>query len=369
MFGGLKARRPSYTGMNDHRRAFLESLLTTPSPSGFEAPGQRVWFDYVSDFADEVRTDDYGNAVAVVEGNGPEIAFAGHADQIGLIVTGIDEDGFVRVDRIGGSDRTVTKGQHVEIHTDDGVVRGVVGQRAIHLRDVANDEFEDIAEQHVDIGAKSEDEAKELVDVGDPIVFSPTVEELHGTRLAGPGIDNRVGTWVAAEALRRAAERGTDATVYAVSTVQEEVGLRGAEMVGFDLAPDAIVAIDVTNAMDSPDVTGEERFADIDIELGGGPVVARGSANHPEIVSAVRETGREADIPVQLQAAGIRTGTDADAFYTARGGTPSLSLGLPNRYMHTPVEVIDTDDLEASADLLAEFAVRASDRDGFTVEL
>ncbi|WP_435154629.1 M20/M25/M40 family metallo-hydrolase [Haladaptatus sp. DFWS20] len=355
--------------MNEDRRAFLQTLLTTPSPSGFEVPGQRVWVEYVSEFADEVRTDEYGNAVAVVEGDGPEIAFAGHADQIGLIVAGIDDDGFVRVDKIGGSDRTVTKGQHVEIHTDDGIVTGVVGQRAIHLRDTADDEFEDIAEQHVDIGATSEDEANELVDVGDPIVFSPTIEDLHGSRLAGPGIDNRVGTWVAAEALRRAAERGTDATVYAVSTVQEEVGLQGAKMVGFDLDPDAIVAVDVTHAMDSPDVTSEERYGDIDIELGGGPVVARGSTNHPEVVSAVREAAREADIPVQLQAAGIRTGTDADAFFTARGGTPSLNLGLPNRYMHTPVEVIDTDDLEASTDLLAEFAVRASDRDGFSVDL
>lgn len=355
--------------MNEDRRAFLQTLLTTPSPSGFEVPGQRVWVEYVSEFADEVRTDEYGNAVAVVEGDGPEIAFAGHADQIGLIVAGIDDDGFVRVDKIGGSDRTVTKGQHVEIYTGDGTVSGVVGQRAIHLRDTADDEFEDIVEQHVDIGATSQDEATELVDVGDPIVFSPTIENLHGTRLAGPGIDNRVGTWVAAEALRRAAERGIDATVYAVSTVQEEIGLQGAKMVGFDLDPDAIVAVDVTHAMDSPDVTSEERFNDIDIELGGGPVVARGSTNHPEVVSAVREAAREADIPVQLQAAGIRTGTDADAFFTARGGTPSLNLGLPNRYMHTPVEVIDTGDLEASADLLAEFAVRASDRDGFSVDL
>ncbi|WP_458205399.1 M20/M25/M40 family metallo-hydrolase [Haladaptatus sp. NG-SE-30] len=355
--------------MNETQREFLETLLTTPSPSGFEVAGQRAWVEYVSQFADEVRTDEYGNAVAVVEGDGPELAFAGHADQIGFIVAGIDDDGFVRVDRIGGSDRTVSKGQHVEIHTDDDIVRGVIGQRAIHLRDTDDDEFEDIVEQHVDIGAKDESEAQELVDVGDPITFSPTIENLHGTRLAGPGIDNRVGTWVAAEGLRRATERDVDTTVYAVSTVQEEVGLQGAKMVGFDLAPDAIVAIDVTHAMDSPDVSKEERFKDIDIDLGGGPVVARGSANHPEVVAAVRDAAREADIPVQLQAAGIRTGTDADAFFTARGGIPSLNVGLPNRYMHTPVEVIDTDDLDATADLLAEFAVRSSGRDGFAVDL
>lgn len=355
--------------MDEKRRTFLETLLTTPSPSGFEVPGQRVWVEYVSEFADEVRTDEYGNAVAVVEGDGPELAFAGHADQIGFIVAGIDDDGFIRIDRIGGTDRTVTKGQHVVIHADDGTVNGVVGQRAIHLRDTEDDEFDDIVEQHVDIGVESEEEAAELVDVGDPITYTPTVEDLRGARLAGPGIDNRVGTWVAAEALRRAAERDVDATVYAVSTVQEELGLQGAKMVGFDLDPDAIVAIDVTHAMDSPDVGGEKRFSDLTIDLGGGPVVARGSANHPEVVAAVREAADEAEIPVQLQAAGIYTGTDADAFFTARGGTPSLNLGLPNRYMHTPVEVIDTDDLDAAADLLAEFAVRASDRDGFEVDI
>ena len=355
--------------MDEPQRAFLDDLLTTPSPSGFETAGQRVWVDYVDEFANEVRTDDYGNAVAVVEGDGPELAFAGHADEIGLIVSGIDDDGFLRVGRIGGSDRTVTRGQHVEVHTDDGVVPGVVGQTAIHLRDDDDDDVEDIDKQHVDVGATSEADARDLVSVGDPVTITQTLDDLHGTRVAARGTDNRVGTWTAAEALRRAAERDVDATVYAVSTVQEEVGLKGAKMVGFDLDPDAIVAVDVTHALDSPDVSHEEEYMDLDVELGGGPVVARGSANHPNVVSEVRAAADEADIPVQLQAAGIRTGTDADAFYTERGGIPSLNLGLPNRYMHTPAEVVDTDDLDAAADLLAAFADRASGRDGFGVDL
>ncbi|WP_327052344.1 M20/M25/M40 family metallo-hydrolase [Halomicrococcus gelatinilyticus] len=355
--------------MDERQRAFLDELLTTPSPSGFETAGQRVWVDYVDEFADEVRTDDYGNAVAVVEGDGPELAFAGHADEIGLIVSGIDDDGFLRVGRIGGSDRTVTKGQHVEIHADDGVVPGVVGQTAIHLRDDDDDDPEAIDKQHVDVGATSEEDASELVDVGDAVTVTQTLDDLAGTRVAARGMDNRVGTWTAAEALRRAAERDVDATVYAVSTVQEEVGLKGAKMVGFDLDPDAVVAIDVTHAMDSPDVSHDEEYMDLDVDLGGGPVVARGSANHPNVVSAVRAAADEADVPIQLQAAGIRTGTDADAFYTERGGIPSLNLGLPNRYMHTPAEVVDTDDLDAAADLLAAFAERASGRDGFGVDL
>jgi len=177
-----------------------------------------------------------------------------------------------------------------------------------------------------------------------------------------------VGIWVAAEAARRAAEADAGATVYAVSTVQEELGKRGAEMVGFDLPVDAALAVDVTHAVDSPDL-GDQKDQHGEGDLGAGPVVARGSANHPEVVRAVREAARERDLPVQLQAAGRATGTDADAFYTSQGGIPSLNVGLPNRYMHTPVEVVDTDDLDAAADLLAAFAEDAAGRDGFAVDV
>ncbi|WP_435174938.1 M20/M25/M40 family metallo-hydrolase [Halorussus sp. AFM4] len=354
--------------MNQSNREFLEGLLTTPSPSGFEADVQRVWVDYVSEFADEVRTDEYGNAVAVIEGGDPAVAFAGHADEIGLMVNGVDEDGFVRLSRVGGADRTVTKGQHVEIHTDDGAIPGVVGQTAIHLRDTEDDEVEDVAEQHVDIGVESEAEARELVDVGDPITFDTPVRELQGTRMAARGMDNRVGIWVAAEAARRAAEADVEATVYAVSTVQEELGKQGAKMVGFDLPVDAAVAVDVTHAVDSPDLA-DEKDQHGEVELGGGPVIARGSSNHPEVVRTARRAAANEDLPVQLQASGRSTGTDADAFYTSQGGIPSLNVGLPNRYMHTPVEVIDTDDLDAAADLLAAFAAESAGRDGFAVDI
>jgi endoglucanase len=353
--------------MDEQRRAFLEELLRTPSPSGFETAGQRVWVDYVRAFADEVRTDDYGNAVAVHEGSGdgPELAFAGHSDQIGFIVRRITEEGFLRIGPIGGADRTVSKGQHVTVHAE--VPRqGVVGQTAIHLRDVGEEEYDDIAEQYVDIGAESREEAADLVDVGDPVTVSGTVEQLHGTRVAASGMDNRVGTWSAAEGLRRAVKADVDATVYAVSTVQEEVGLQGAKMVGFDLAPDAAVAVDVTHATDHPELEEAKRGA---VELGAGPVVTRGSANHPRLVDLARDAAEAGDIDHQLQAAGVRTGTDADAFYTSRGGIPSLNLGLPNRYMHTPVEVIDTDDLDAAATLLGEMARAAGDHDDFAVEL
>ncbi len=343
----------------------MEDLLDTATPSGFETAGQRRWVEYVEEYADEVRTDDYGNAVAVLSGGEPAVALAGHGDEIGFMVRDIEDSGAVRLTAIGGSDRTVSKGQHVRVHTSDGPVPGVVGQTAIHLRDREDDSVDDITEQHVDIGADDADEAGELVERGDPITFDQTVTELANGRVAARGLDNRVGTWAAAEGLRRAAEAGAEATVYAVSTVQEELGLQGAKMVGFDLAPDAVIATDVTHATDAPGTPTDRQTG---IELGAGPVVARGSANHPRVVEAVRGVADDADIEVQLQAAGSRTGTDADAFYTSRGGIPSLNLGVPNRYMHTPVEVLDLEDLDAAADLLGGFAASAHEFE-FAVEV
>ncbi|WP_226481532.1 M20/M25/M40 family metallo-hydrolase [Natrinema amylolyticum] len=351
--------------MDRQRRQFLDDLLETATPSGFETVGQRLWIDYVSEFADEVRTDAYGNAVAVLEGGDSSLALTGHGDEIGFMVRDIEENGAIRITPIGGSDRTVSKGQHVRIHTTDGTVPGVVGQTAIHLRDREDDSIDDIDDQYVDIGTEDADETAELVDRGDPVTFDQTVSELENDRIAARGLDNRIGIWAAAEALRRAAQRDLDTTVYAVSTVQEEVGLQGAKMVGFDLAPDAVVAIDVTHATDASGTPSSRKTG---VELGEGPVVVRGSANHPELVRTAREVSADADIDIQLQASGNRTGTDADAFYTSRGGIPSLNVGVPNRYMHTPVEVVDLADLDAAADLLCEFAAVADEHE-FSVDV
>lgn len=343
--------------MNDSQREFLDELLRTASPSGFERDGQQVWMEYVETFAEEVRMDAYGNAVAVHHGDDTdaEIAFAGHADEIGLMVRAITDDGFLKLTSVGGTDKTVTRGQHVTVHGETPV-SGVIGQTAIHIR--SDDAVDDIEEQHVDIGADSRAAAAELVEVGDPITVSGEIASLHGTRLSARGMDNRIGVWAAAEGLRRAIERDADATVYAVATVQEELGLKGAQMVGFDLSPDAFVVVDVTHATDAPDVPEETKD---DIDLGDGPVIVRGSANHPRLVEHVRDIAETEEIDVQLQAAGSATGTDADAFYTARGGVPSLNVGLPNRYMHTPVELIDTEDLDAIAALLGAVGAQTDD--------
>jgi endoglucanase len=283
-----------------------------------------------------------------------------------MMVRAITDDGFLKLSRIGGSDRTVTRGQHVTVHTDDGPVDGVIGQVAIHLRKSDEETYDEIAEQHVDIGVKEGDDARDLVDIGDPVTLNTEITELADGRLAARGMDNRVGIWTAAEAFRRAVEADPDATVYAVSTVQEELGLRGAQMVGFELHPDAVVAVDVTHATDHPD---SPSVRGSDVELGGGPVVARGSANHPALVDAVRTVATDSEIDLQLAAAGSRTGTDADAFYTTRGGIPSLNLGIPNRYMHTPVEVIDRTDLDSTAAVLAETVRRLEEFSPFGIDL
>jgi len=367
VFRGVHTDPSMSQRMDEKRREFLDALLDTASPSGYETPAQRVWVEYVEQFADEVHTDAYGNAVATYHGgDGPEFAFTGHADEIGYTVAKVNDDGYLHIAPIGGSDKSVSKGRHVVVHTDDGPVNGVIGQTAIHLRDPQENEYDDITEMTVDVGADDEDEARDLVSVGDPITVAESVHDLAGHKVAARGLDNRVGVWVAAEALRRASERGVDSTVHAVSTVQEEVGVQGAKMVGYDLHPDAAVAVDVTHASDSPEFPGN---AHNEISLSDGPVVSRGSANHPNLVAATRDAADAEEIDVQLQAAGIRTGTDADAFYTSRGGIPSLNIGLPNRYMHTPAEVVDLRDLDAAADLLAALADREAGRDGFAVDL
>lgn len=357
MAANLFTRSSFCDGMDDPSRQFLEELLETATPSGFETSGQRRWVDYVDEFADEVRVDAYGNTVAVLHGGEMTVGLAGHGDEIGFMVRDIEESGAVRMTSIGGADRTVSRGQHVTIHTSNGPVNGVVGQAAIHLRDREDETLEDIRKQHIDIGAEDGDEAAELVERGDPITIEQTVSTLTNGRIAARGLDNRIGIWAAAEGLRRAAEADPEATVCAISTVQEEIGKQGARMVGFDLTLDVVIAVDVTHATDVP---GTPSGRETGIELGEGPVISRGSANHPTVVEAIREVAASEGIDVQLQAAASQTGTDADVFYTSRGGVPSLNLGVPNRYMHTPVEVLDLDDLDAAADLLGGFAADAT---------
>lgn len=352
--------------MIEPQREFLDELLATPGPAGHEARVQRVFADYLEPYADEVRIDAFGNAVAVAHGanDGPAVALAAHADEIGYIVNSIDESGYLHLDAIGTPGPAVSAARHVVIHAADGPVPGVIGAKPIHLRGDADGPPEATSELHVEVGAADREEATELVQVGDPVTVARQLSELAGDRLAAPGMDNRAGVWSVAEAFRRAVETGTDATVYAVSTIQEEISKAGARIVGTDLQPDALVVVDVTFATDSPDVESHRHG---DIDLGGGPAIGRGSANHPAVVDALRAAARDGDLPVQLDALGSRTGTDADVFFDRAAGIPSTLVSVPSRYMHTPVEVIDRHDLDVTADLLATFAVDSPARTPFVV--
>jgi putative aminopeptidase FrvX len=354
--------------INESSYVFLKELLETPSPSGFERGGQRVWSDFVAPHADAVESDPYGNVFATLNPEGsPRVLLAGHGDELGLMVTHINDEGFLFFKGIGGVDRGLLRGQRVVVAGRSGPVRGVVGHLAIHMQEP--DDRKKTPEFHelfIDVGASGRDEAARLVRVGDPVTIEGGVWRLAGDRIAARGCDNRIGTWAAAEALRllRGAGRACTAQVVAVSTVQEENGLYGATMVGYRLRPMVALVVDVTHATDIPACSKPKHG---DIKMGSGPVISLGSSNHPVVCERLLAVAERKKIPCQVEANPRSTGTDADAIFLQRGGIPTVSLGLPNRYMHSPVEVIDLRDLEAMARLLAAFCESLERDEAFRV--
>lgn len=357
-------------GLRADSYGFLRALLETPSPSGFERRGQQVWCERVAAFAAQVESDAYGNAFATFHpGGAPRILLGGHGDELGLMVAYISDEGFIHVRGIGGVDRGLLRGQRVVVHGRSGPVPGVVGSLAIHMQEP--DDRKKVPEWHeifLDIGAASREEAEKLVRVGDAVTVGGGPCELAGSRLAARGCDNRIGTWAVAEALRILKEEGRscEAEVVAVSTIQEENGLYGASMAAYRLRPDVALVVDVTHATDIPACSKPKHG---DIRLGKGPVISFGSANHPAVCEKLLEVAAAEGIPVQLEANPRSTGTDADAMFLQRGGIPTATIGLPNRYMHSPVEVIDLGDLAALARLLAAFCFAVKPGEAFRVEI
>lgn len=349
---------------------FLKKLIDTPSPSGFETPGQKVWLDYVKSFADETFSDSYGNAVAILNPKGsPKIMVSGHADEIGLMVNYIDAEGFIYFQRIGGVDHTLLRAKRVNIHTEKGLVRGVIGATAIHLIDPKDrDKSPKLHELYIDIGARTKKEAERVVQVGDPITFEEGFEVLRGDLAVAKAFDNKIGTFSAAEVLRlvHKKRKNLKACVYAVSTVQEELGGFGARMIANQLKPDAAIAIDVTHATDSPSISKQKAG---EVKLSKGPVITFGSANHPVIAKRLLETAKAAKIAIQKEANSNRTGTDADSIFSQASGIPTVTIGLPNRYMHTSVEMISLVDLEKLSELLAAFCLSAKKEERFRVKI
>jgi putative aminopeptidase FrvX len=336
----------------------LRSLLTATGPSGYETAPAAVWREAASAFA-EVQVDVMGSSIARVPGTGggPTLAIVGHIDEIGLVVTHIDDNGFLYFIGVGGWDAQILVGQRVEVTTRDGVVPGVIGKKPIHLlKDDDRKKVAEIKELHIDIGARDADDARGLVRIGDVAVIAGEPVELPNGRAASRSMDNRLGCYVAYEAARLVAEAGgAPGDVVAVAAVQEEITFGGSRTTAYSLEPDLAVVVDVTHATDAPGIEVKELGKH---EFGSGPVVERGSILNPAIFELLHATAEEGGIPFTVAASAGRTGTDADAVHFSRAGVPCGLIGLPLRYMHSPVEMVQLDDIANAARLLAAFAQR-----------
>lgn len=349
---------------------FLRKLVNTPSPSGYESRGQRVWLDYVKEYADETFSDHYGNCVAVLnKGGSPRLMLAAHADEIALVVNYVDDEGFIYVRKVGGVDAAITKAQRVIIHTRNGPVKGVVGNVAPHLsKDEKDKKVPEISDLFIDIGTSSKKETLKLVQIGDPITLTDEFDILRGNIVVARAFDNRIGTFAVAETLRllKSERHKLSAEVCAVSNIMEEVGLFGARQIAYSLKPDVAIVVDVTHATDYPTVSKAKHG---EIKIGKGPAITRGGPNHPEVVARLEEVAKQKKIPLQYEAVSATSGTDTDVIFWTRGGIPSALVSLPNRYMHSPVELVSLDDLEQIPQLLSAFALSLKKGEEFKVKI
>ncbi|MSR36732.1 MAG: M42 family peptidase [Gemmatimonadetes bacterium] len=339
---------------------FLERLLDAAGPSGFEVRPARVWRQEAEGFADRVSVDVSGNSVAEINPDGaPRVMLAGHVDEIGLQITHIDEKGFVFVDEIGGWDAQVVVGQRVTILGKEREVVGVIGKKPIHLiLPEDRSKAAKVKELWVDVGARSREEVVALgLRVGDPMVIATRMVRLAGDRIASRAIDNRIGAYVVLEALRKLARERPLAAVAAVATAQEEIGYSGggARTSAYTLDPQVAIVVDVTFSTDVPDIEKKELG---EHAIGGGPVLSRGSAAHPVVFDRLVEAAEAEGIPYSIQAQPKATRTDADAIFLSRSGVPTGLISIPNRYMHSPNELVALSDVQHAIDLIAAFVRR-----------
>jgi endoglucanase len=344
--------------------AFLKALLDTPSPSGYEQRIQKVVREYASSFADDIATDVHGNGmVRRNPGAKLRVMFAGHCDQIGFCVQYIDADGFVYVNPIGGWDPQVVIGQRMTVWTTSGPLFGIIARKPIHLlTDEERKQVVKLKDLWIDIGCRSKEEASALVRVGDPVTVQLGMTTMPNEFASSPAMDDKTGCWVAMEAVRRIKRDSLHCEVIGVSTVQEEIGLRGAATAAYSVNPHVGIAIDVTHATDCPTIDKKQEG---DVALGKGPVIYRGPNMNPIVVERLFEAAQYAEIPTQAAASGRATPTDANTIQTSRGGVAAGLVSIPNRYMHSPTEMVCLDDLDRTADLLAAFVMRLSGDESF----
>ena len=332
---------------------FLKAIQETPSPSGFEQPVQRIVRRRMKPFADSIETDVHGNVIVALNPKGsPRVMLAGHCDQIGMMVNYIDDNGYIFFLPIGGIDPTVVPGSRVVVHAKNGPIEGVIGRKPIHvLKPEERGQKIELREMWVDIGAKNKKDVEQVIGVGDPITFRLEMVPLANDMATSPAFDNKCGTFVVMEALRLCAPRKIKCALFSVSTVQEEIGLRGAKTACYGLDPQVGVAVDVTHATDYPDI---DKRVNGDLKVGAGPVVSIGANVNTPLGDLIIKTATSHRIPHQLEAAPAATGTDANSMQLSRAGVATALVSIPNRYMHTPVEIVSLKDLESTAALLAE---------------
>ena len=356
--------------MREESLSFLKQLLNTPTPSGFESKGQKVWCDYVREFADEVRTDAYGNAIAVLNPEGEiKVMLDGHIDEIGLMVKYIDDKGYVYVQSIGGVNPAHVQGKRLNFHTPNGIVRGVIGATAPHLLDKTGEQKSPKMHQiFVDVGATDKEEAEKMLTIGTPATFGDEFEMLNDNVIVARALDDRIGTWIAAETMRCVKEKAQELNValYLSSSIQEETGCNGARMTVAQVKPDVAIAMDVTHATDTPGIDNKLHG---EIKMGKGPTVSIGREHHPVVVNKLRKIAEANDINYQVETFSKSGGTNAIPMWTYNGGTPTALISLPNRYMHSTVEMCDLRDLQATVDWLTAFVLDIKAGEKFKVEV
>lgn len=345
--------------MKKASKKFFKEYLNNNSPTGFETPGQKMWLEYLKPYIDEYEVDVYGTTVGIINpGKEYRVVIEAHADEIAWFVNYIDDNGYIYVIRNGGSDHQIAPSMRVKLHTKKGKVDGIFGWPAIHVRDRAKEPQPSLKNLTIDVGASSKDEVEEMgIHVGTVVTFDADAMELNDKYLVGRALDNRAGGFMIAEVARLLHEKKKELpyTLYVVNAVQEEIGLRGAEMISRRIKPNVAIVTDVCHDTHSPMYNKKEQG---DTKCGGGPCVTTGPAVQNNLLNMVVDVAEKKKIPFQRMAASRFTGTDTDAFAYSDIGVASALISLPLKYMHTTVEMVDLSDVEACIKLMYEFLIQ-----------
>ncbi len=353
--------------LNDNSLQFLEKYLNNAAPTGYEWDGQKLWMDYLKPYVDTFITDTYGSAVGVINPDAKyRVVIEGHADEISWYVNYISDNGLIYVIRNGGSDHQIAPSKVVNIHTKKGIVKGVFGWPAIHTRNKAKEEPPTLENIFIDVGCATKEEVEALgVHVGCVITYPDEFHVLNGNKFVCRALDNRMGGFMIAEVALLLHENGKKLPfgLYVTNSVQEEIGLRGAEMITQTIKPNVAIVTDVTHDTTTPMIDKKKEGL---LELGKGPVVAYAPAVQQKLRDLIIDTAEEKNIPFQRSALSRATGTDTDAFAYSNGGVASALISLPLRYMHTTVEMVHREDVENVICMIYESLLKIKDGDSFS---